>query len=85
MNKFLGYIIAGVGLAIVVLGSLITKISFLSSIPTKYVLIAGVIVIIVGIALTLNKSSDKVKHATEEVPIYQGVGKNRKIVGYRKD
>lgn len=84
MNKFIGYIIAVVGLVIALLGFQVSKIAFLSSIPQKYILIVGVLVIIVGVAMTLGKSSGKIKHAAEEVPIYEGVGKNRRIVGYRK-
>jgi len=40
--------------------------------------------IILGLTLALG-GKQEVKQATEEVPIYEGTGKKRKIVGYRKD
>lgn len=84
MNKFIGYIIALIGLALIGLSPAIAKIPGLSSIPGKYLIIGGIVIIIIGIALTLQKHSSNVKQAAEEVPIYSGEGKNRKIVGYRK-
>lgn len=84
MNKLVGYIIAIIGLAIIILGPITSRTPVLSSIPAKYLLIAGIVIVILGIALTLGKSSSKVRQAEEEVPIYSGEGKKRKIVGYKK-
>lgn len=79
MNKILNYIMAVIGLAILVLSFNLEKFSFIpESIKPAYVLIAGLILIIVGIAFAFQK--EKVSQAAEEVPIYQG----KKIVGYRK-
>jgi hypothetical protein len=42
--------------------------------------------IVVGVAISLmDRAGGKIKHSKEEVPIYEGVGKDRRIVGYRKD
>jgi hypothetical protein len=51
------------------------------------IIIAGVGLILIGIFMLMNPSQrqQKVVHAKEEVPIYEGEGKNRRIVGYRKN
>jgi hypothetical protein len=43
--------------------------------------------IVLGVAIMVmnSKGGKIIKHITEEVPIYQGEGKKRKIVGYRVD
>ena len=84
MGKLLGYIIAIIGLVIIALGFVTADIPLISGIPKMYVMFAGIIIIIAGIALSLGKSSSKVKQSEEEVPIYEGAGKHKKIVGYRR-
>ena len=87
VEKTIGYVLALIGLAIIGLSNIIkTKISFLANSPKGmlYTIMAGIILVILGIAFTLTKSSNKISQAAEEVPIYQGEGKERKIVGYRK-
>lgn len=80
--KLLGYILAVLGLALVALSKVISaKISILKEL---YVIIGGVILVAVGIVLLLSNSSGNVNQASEEVPIYSGTGKHRKIVGYQK-
>jgi len=86
-NKIISYIIAVIGLAIIVLSLNLTRINL--SIPPQikpaYIMIVGIVVFILGIVLSLNESKGgKIKQAEEEVPIYHGEGKLRKIVGYRK-
>jgi len=84
MSKILGYIIALIGLVVLVLSFITSNIPLISAIPKMYIMFAGIILIIVGIALSMGKSSSRVKQSEEEVPIYEGAGKNRKIVGYRR-
>jgi len=80
MGKLIGYLIALAGLVIL-------AIPFMSFIPVPeqikpvYLMIGGIAIIIVGIALTLGKRQSK---QLEEVPIYEGAGKKRIIVGYQK-
>ena len=83
-KKVIGMVLSIAGLALVAVAS-IPSIGIKIPFASKYVLVAGLGAVIVGVILTFDKGSSKVKHATEEVPIYEGVGKNRKIVGYRKN
>ena len=58
----------------------LTKISIplISNIKPIYIIIAGIILVVIGVFLSLSKG--KSKQAEEEVPIYHG----KKIVGYRR-
>jgi len=80
MNKIIGYIIAVIGLVILAL-PFMTFIPIPEQIKPVYLMIGGIAVIIVGIALTLGPKQSKVE---KEVPIYEGEGKHRKIVGYQR-
>ena len=87
MNKLISYVIAVIGLAIVVLSLNLAKIKLNLPVAVKpqYVMVIGIVVFILGIVLSLSKEkAGKIKQAEEEVPIYHGEGKSRKIVGYRK-
>jgi hypothetical protein len=88
MGSILGYILSGVGLVTLALGSDKIKgnIAIIKDIPSLYINLIGGALLVGGIAFLAiaNKGSSTVKQAQEEVPIYQGEGKNRKIVGYRK-
>jgi len=80
MAKLTGYIIALVGLVIVVLSLNLGRLNITlpAAIKSSYVMILGLVLIIVGVFLSLNKG--KSTQAAEEVPIYHG----NKIVGYRR-
>lgn len=82
-----GYGLSALGLATIVLSKTIAALPLIKSLakPELYTLLGGFVLIAGGIALILSgSSSSKVKQASEEVPIYEGEGKKRKIVGYRK-
>jgi hypothetical protein len=85
--KILGYILSLAGLAAIVLSKpllvLAQKIS--PSIKLAYVIVAGVALVAAGVVFLMDRSgSNEVRLAAEEVPIYQGEGKNKRIVGYKK-
>lgn len=89
MKSFVGYIFAGIGLIILLainqIYSLLSKVT--SAIKLPMIIVLGIGLIIVGIFILMNptKKQISVKQSREEVPIYSGEGKNRKIVGYRKN
>lgn len=93
MKAILGYILSGLGIVTLALSQEKVKnnlsISFLTAIPSNLILIVGVALIIGGIAILIisNNSSggSRIQQSKEEVPIYEGEGKHRKIVGYRKN
>ena len=88
-NSIIGYSAAGVGLAIIAFSSKISPLlSFLGTKSMIYTIMAGIVLVAGGVAFVLTDSgfskSSKIKHAAEEVPIYEGEGKKRRIVGYKK-
>jgi len=88
--KIAGYILSILGLVIIALSNFIAKLSFLSFLGEKkmvYIIVGAIALLAVGIVLVMadSKSSSKIKQASEEVPIYEGEGKKRKIVGYKKE
>jgi uncharacterized protein YacL len=89
MAKILGYILALLGLVGIALSNKIASLSFIAALGTKakvYPVVGSIILIIIGLVLVTTKSSEfsNVQQSKEEVPIYEGEGKNRKIVGYKK-
>lgn len=92
MKKLVGYLISVAGIAVMALGfgMINLDLKILKTIGPRYVVVAGIIGIISGVILSLNpkdskKRKDKPKQSKSEVPIYEGEGKTRKIVGYQKD
>jgi len=88
MNKYVGYVIAVAGLVVMALGFdfFSLKLAVLENVNPDYLGIGGVVLVVVGVLISMkfDKGSRKSKQADEEVPIYEGTGKNRKIVGYRR-
>lgn len=87
-----GYGISIAGIAIMVIGFGMVNVpwDFVKTIGSKITVIIGVSTITVGVIIALKfgkkKEPHRVKSSGEfEVPIYEGTGKNRKVVGYRKD
>ncbi len=81
MNKIIGYILALLGILSLAVGTMPQLRKALSFIPAeisnKILIIAGVVIVVIGIILLYKKDSGK---KLEEVPIYHG----KEIVGYRK-
>jgi hypothetical protein len=88
--KIFGYIIALIGLVILVLSFIRDKVlKFLpDSINKNDLIVTGIITLLVGAVLAYSKkkapSLSSVKHATVEVPIFEGSGTQRKIIGYQR-
>lgn len=87
MNSIIGYIFSAIGLVTLLASDkIITFLSKYAQVKLPFVVIAGVALILIGIFILMNpsKKSNHIGQAAEEVPIYSGEGKNRRIVGYRK-
>ena len=93
MKALLGYLLSGLGIVSLAFSSPKVasnlSIPILSSIASKTFMVIGGILIVAGIVFLFMSNKDSgssynVKQAAEEVPIYEGEGKHRKIVGYKK-
>ena len=88
MNKVIGYVVSGAGILIMALGfeMLPVKVKILESVAGNIIAGAGIGLVVVGVLLSMNKGGEKKKGkgGHDEVPIYEGVGKKRRVVGYRK-
>jgi len=89
-NKILGYILGIIGLLVMGLSyARETILKFLPpSIDKNDVFFTGIVIVVIGVVLLYNKnkrSGGKINQSHEEVPIYEGEGKNRKIVAYKKE
>ena len=88
MNKVIGYVVSGAGILIMALGfeMLPVKVKILESVAGNIIAGAGIGLVVVGVLLSMNKGGEKKKGkgGHDEVPIYEGVGKRRRVVGYRK-
>jgi len=85
-TKIIGYVLALLGLVVIAFSNKIAALKYLAFLGAKalvYTIVGGVALVAVGIVLVLSEGK-KIKHAAEEVPIYEGEGKHRKIVGYRR-
>jgi len=90
MKKVVGYGVAVVGLVIMAFGFNIIplKVAFLEGVAGNYISGIGIAIVIVGVVLSMKGAGGgrrKGKRREDEVPIYEGTGKKRKIVGYRED
>lgn len=94
MKKVIGYLVSALGLAGLAITSIPTlKTSVLAKLPftipasitPQYLMIGSVVVLGVGLFLVLSEGGySRTKQVSEEVPIYEGEGKHRRIVGYKK-
>jgi multisubunit Na+/H+ antiporter MnhG subunit len=87
MKKVIGYAVSLVGLLvlIVAVGILKLKISIIENMSSTYIMVFGMILVLIGVFLIImDGKAGKGKNHVEELPIYEGTGKKRKIVGYRR-
>lgn len=84
----IGYGISAVGLIVIAFSNQIVKLPLINTMSKAliYTIVLGVALVAGGLLLAMGKGSSKskVKHASEEVPIYQGEGRNKRIVGYKR-
>jgi len=85
--KLIGYLVSLIGIVCLAVSSGKFNLPFIAGIGTKYFVIAGLILVILGVFFVMQDSNNVPidRQAKEEVPIYEGEGKNRRIVGYRKE
>ena len=86
MKKVVGYVVSVVGIAVMVAGFGMVDLGWtiLKKVDSNFVAGIGIVLIIAGVFISLRAGKSRAKSEDDEVPIYEGVGKKRKIVGYRK-
>lgn len=89
MNKLIGYIFSIAGLIVIAFSPQVVKwMPFLGNLGKMSILGIGIILVGIGIFFVMKDSSGrsgKIRQVQDEVPIYHGEGKHRKIVAYRKE
>ena len=85
-NKILGYILMGAGLVLFVLSysafrTMLKLPPFPAAIKDVYILVGSVALLLAGAFLTFGRSTPK---QPSEVPIYEGHGKERRIVAIQR-
>jgi len=87
MNKGIGYGISVAGIVVMALGFGIIplKIALLEGVSGLYISGAGIVIIVAGVILALKGEGNGRKKDYEEVPIYEGTGKKRRVVGYQRE
>jgi predicted membrane channel-forming protein YqfA (hemolysin III family) len=84
VNKTIGYVIMGVGVLLFILPysavQTALKLAFLQKIPNIYLMIAGAVILIIGAYLGFGMKEKQPK----EIPIYEGMGKERKVVAIQR-
>ncbi len=87
MNKILGYIVAIIGLIILLTSQFpqfktalkpLKPLTQIAQIPDLYLTIGGVIIILIGVFLIIKDSTKKSK--ISELPIYKG----KDLIGFRR-
>lgn len=84
-KKIIGYISSGIGILLIVFSTPAARsmLGLATSTLGKTQMTIGLAAVVFGAVFLMNPSSRSSKQE-EEVPIYEGHGKNRKIIGYRK-
>lgn len=85
-KKVVGYVISVFGIFVMAVGFKMINFGweFLNSVNLNYIAGAGLVLVGVGVFVSLMDKGGSKKGGDDEIPIYEGVGKNRRIVGYRK-
>lgn len=89
MRKESGYVVSVLGIVIMAVGFGIIPLDWeiLNLVDSNYVAGFGVFLIAIGVVVSLKGAKGKKapKNGEDEVPIFEGVGRARRVVGYRKD
>ncbi len=87
MRKELGYFISILGIIIIALGFKTINFGWtvLNSINSNYTSEVGGLFVLIGIIILLKSEKSNLKDNGKELPIFEGTGKKRKIIGYIKN
>lgn len=85
-KKVTGYIISIFGIFVMVVGFRMIDLGWeiLNIINLNYLAGVGLALVGVGAFITLTEKSERGGEGEDEIPIFEGVGRHRRVVGYRK-
>ena len=86
MKRLIGYILSIAGLALMAIsfGAFGIQLEVINSLGSQTVSIVGVALVVVGVFISLKSGGHNRMEEHSEVPIYEGSGKNRRVVGYQR-
>ncbi|MFH0808361.1 MAG: hypothetical protein V1888_01975 [archaeon] len=86
MKKVIGYGVSILGIIIMAVGfgMIPLKLDLLEGLLGSYVSGVGIALVVVGVIMSVERKGSKVRSGEDEIPIYEGVGKKRRVVGYRR-
>ena len=87
VKREIGYVVSVVGLVVMAVGFQMIDFGWeiLNLVDLNYVAGAGLVLVGIGVLISLRgEKAKKGSNGKDEIPIYEGVGKSRRIVGYRK-
>ena len=81
-----GYIVSVFGIFVMLVGFRMINLGWeiLNIVRSEYIAGTGLALIGIGIFISLMDKGNKQEGGDNEIPIFEGVGKSRRIVGYRK-
>jgi len=87
MKKMVGYAISIAGIVVMALGFGVIpiKIALFEGVSANYITGIGIAAIIVGVIIGLRGEDSGRRKSQIEVPIYEGRGKKRRVVGYQRE
>jgi len=86
MKKVIGYGVSILGIVVMAVGfgMIPLKLTLLEGLLGSYVSGVGIALVVVGVIMSVERKGSKVRGGEDEIPIYEGVGKKRRVVGYRR-
>ena len=89
VKKVVGYVVSVFGILVMAVGFNVIPIGWeiLNIVPAGYVSGIGLVLVGAGVAIALMSKESGVRNkrsGMDEIPIYEGVGRQRRVVGYRK-
>ncbi len=86
VKKVVGYVVSVVGIVIMTIGFQMIDFGWeiLNIVNLDYVAGFGLVLVGIGVLISLMGEKGKREKGGDEIPIFEGVGNSRRIVGYRK-
>lgn len=87
VKKVTGYVVSVLGILVMATGLSMVNVDWelFNLLNLDYVAGFGIVLIVIGVIISMRGERGRGRgDGKDEIPIYEGVGKSRRIVGYRK-